>query len=574
MPILTLKNLTFTLGEHPLLDHVSIDIHAKEKIALIGRNGQGKSTLLKILSKTIEADSGEIIADSHIHIGRLPQIMPSPDETTVYETVDSGLSHISHLLVEYHEHLTKENHDNQWLTTLDRLQHDIEEKNGWEIQQRIDKIISALGLPVEKLLSSLSGGCCRRVALAKVLVQEPDIILLDEPTNHLDIEAIEWLEKFLQSYTKTIIFVTHDRALLKKIAASIIELDRGKLTRFTENYEDYLTRKQQLIEEEIRHNALFDKKLSDEEIWIRQGVKARRTRNEGRVRALKALRDIRASRQSIKNRPTFTTNQLTRSGKIMIEAENVYFGYDKEKPLIKDFSFTIQKGDKLAIVGPNGVGKTTLIKVLLGDIPPTSGKIKTSPVLQVAFSDQNRSLLNPKASVIDNVTEGDDFIEINGKRRHAISYLGDFLFSPKQCRTQVKNLSGGEQNRLLLAKIFTKPANLLVLDEPTNDLDIETLEVLENLLLNYAGTLIIISHDREFIDNIATHCITFTPSGDIDINVGGYTENHQRLLTAPKKETSKTKSPTKAALSDQEKQELKKLPQTIEQLESKIHEPA
>lgn len=585
MSILTLKNIYFSVGVFPLLDYVNFEIQAKERIALIGRNGEGKSTLLRILSQVIQPDSGEIQKPPYLRISRLAQELPPAEDITVYEAVAQGLAELSGLLVRYHQLIEQtEGHDDAWMNQVNELQQRIEQLDGWQVQQRIDRVIQDLTLPANKKMSALSGGWRRRVALAQALVQEPDILLLDEPTNHLDLTAIQWLEKMLLNYPKTIIFITHDRALLRKLATRIVELDRGKLTSYPPDYDTYLERKEQALLEEERHNALFDKKLSDEEQWIRQGIKARRTRNEGRVRALKALREERALRRTIKQKPKFEINDPVTSGKMVIQAEGVTFGYDNRPPLIRDFSFNIQRGDKIAIVGQNGSGKTTLIKLLLGLLQPTSGNIKHSPTNQIAFFDQNREQLEKEHTVMANVAEGDDFIEIQGKKKHVIGYLGDFLFSPAKCRMNVSTLSGGEQNRLMLAKLFARPANVLVLDEPTNDLDIESLDVLENLLLNFQGTVIIISHDREFIDNIATHCIAFESGNKISINVGGYSdwlarqeETEGKSKPKEKKET-KNVAPAAASttntkkLSYKEQQELKSLPQAIEKLEKEVQQ--
>lgn len=579
MSLVSLKNIYYSVGAFPLLDYVNLDIAPKERIALIGRNGEGKSTLLKILSQTIQPESGEIIKSRFVSISRLEQELPALEEVTVFEAVARGLADLSNLLIQYHDLALSENHDDTWFAQIGKIQQEIEAKNGWQIQQRIESVISALSLPENAKLSELSGGWRRRVALGAALVQEPDVLLLDEPTNHLDIAAIEWLEKLLLNYPKTLIFITHDRALLRKIATKIVELDRGKLTAYPADYDQYLQRKEQALLEEERHNALFDKKLSEEEEWIRQGIKARRTRNEGRVRALKALREQRSVRREFQNKPKFEVNKLTQSGQIIIQAEKLAFGYNKDKTIISDFTFNIQRGDKIAIVGPNGSGKTTLIRLLLGLEQPTSGTIKRSPTLLPAFFDQNRAQLVGSETAMSNVTEGDDYIEINGKKRHVVGYLSDFLFSPKKCRTLAKDLSGGEQNRLLLAKLFSKPANVLVLDEPTNDLDVETLDVLENLLLNYEGTVIVISHDREFIDNIATHCIAFEENGKLSINVGGYSDwlvrqvpvEKAMLKESTKKEQTKvTKSTDSRKLSYHEQRELETLPLKIEKLEQEI----
>ncbi len=582
MPLLTLKNIYYSVGQFPLLDHVNFEINEKERIALIGRNGEGKSTLFRILSQTISAEAGEIQKPSYLRVSRLAQELPPLSDMTVFAAVAEGLSELSELLVRYH-HLTiqTEGHDDAWMNQVNELQQRIEQLDGWQIQQRIERVIQALSLPSETKMSALSGGWRRRVALAAALVQEPDILLLDEPTNHLDLTAIQWLEKMLLNYPKTIIFITHDRALLRNLATRIVELDRGKITSFPPQYDVYLQRKEQALLEEERHNALFDKKLSEEEAWIRQGVKARRTRNEGRVRALEALREERTKRRTLKEKPKLEINDPATSGKTVVQAKNISFAYEADKNIISNFNFTIQRGDKIAIVGQNGTGKTTLVKLLIGALKPTSGTVKHSPTNQIAFFDQNREHLEKESTVMANVAEGDDQIEIQGKKKHVIGYLGDFLFSPAKCRALAKTLSGGEQNRLMLAKLFAKPANVLVLDEPTNDLDIESLDVLENLLLNYQGTVIIISHDREFIDNIATHCIAFDEQGQISINVGGYSDwlQRQTLISdkSPKSTSAKADKPkiqkaafSKKGLKYDEQRELKALPSVIEKLEKEI----
>lgn len=586
MPLVTFKNLYFSVGQFPLLDEVNESIENNERIALIGRNGQGKSTLFRILSGTQTPDSGEILKPDHLKVAILPQELPPLEAITVYQFVARGLAGLSDLLVEYHDLIEQtDNHDDNWMKKISHCQTQLEHLGGWQIQERIERVIHDLGLPASKLVSELSGGWRRRVALAQALVQEPDILLLDEPTNHLDLEAIEWLEKMLLGYPKTIMFITHDRALLRKLATRIVELDRGKLTSYPPDYDVYLARKEQAIQDEEKQNALFDKKLSEEEQWLRQGVKARRTRNEGRVRALKALREVRQTRRTLQGKPSFEVNDANvKSGKTMIQAKNLSFGYTDKTKLIKDFTFTIQRGDKIAIVGPNGVGKTTLVKLLLGLIEPSEGEIKQSPTMQIAFFDQTRDTLDKSQTVMANVANGDDIIPINGKNKHVIGYLGDFLFSPAKCRAGADTLSGGEQNRLLLAKLFAKPANVLVLDEPTNDLDIESLDVLEELLLNYTGTVIIISHDREFIDNIATHTIAFEESGAVTINVGGYTDWLERKKaisatknkSAPKTDNKNNNSSAvkpvaqKNKLSYKEQRELEALPQQVEKLEEEI----
>lgn len=574
---MSLKNIYYSVSEFPMLDHVQLDVDAKERIALIGRNGEGKSTLLKIIANEISAESGDIIQPSYLKVARLSQDLPPSEPITVFEFVAHGLRNLSSLLIRYHDLTQETNHNDAWYKELHDVQAEIELQNGWQIHERITQICEQLKLPQNKKMSELSGGWRRRVALAQALVQEPDILLLDEPTNHLDIEAIESLETMLLNYPNTLIFITHDRALLKKIATRIVELDRGKLTSFPANYDEYIARKEKMLADEERQNALFDKKLSEEEAWIRQGIKARRTRNEGRVRALKALREERKLRRTRKDKPEFEVNTAQTGGKMIIQAQHLTFGYIKDRPLVQDFSFNIQRGDKIAIVGVNGAGKTTLIKLLLGQIKPQSGTIKHSPTMQVAFFDQNREQIKDDETVMANVASGDDFIEIHQQRKHVIGYLGDFLFSPKKCRALAGTLSGGEKNRLMLAKLFARPANVLVLDEPTNDLDIESLDVLENILLNFSGTVIMISHDRAFIDNVATHCIVFEKNRRISIHFGGYTDWQQNVEAekAPSKE-SKPKAVVKKEVSEKKKlsfneqRELTELPAKIEKLETAL----
>lgn len=575
MPLITLKNVYYSVGEFPLLDHVHLDIDENERIAIIGRNGAGKSTLMDLLYQKRTVGSGEILTSRPIVIAKLDQEMPIGEQETVYEVVAKGLQSVSRLLVEYHHHAQHYEDGDRWLSKLGELQHALDQQGAWQIHERIERAIQALNLPADKLLADLSGGWRRRVLLAQALVQEPDLLLLDEPTNHLDLEAIEWLEKMLINYPKAVLFVTHDRALLRKVATRIIELDRGKITSYSPDYDLYLARKAQALLEEERHNALFDKKLSQEEQWIRQGIKARRTRNEGRVRALKALREERKQRRERQAGPSFAANEIKLGGKTVLQAERVTFGYVPNHPIIRDFTFTIQRGDKIAIVGENGAGKTTLVKLLLGWLGPIEGKIKRSPTMMAAFSDQNREQLDSTIRVRDNVAQGDDFIVIGDKKKHVIGYLGDFLFSPDKCNSLAGVLSGGEQNRLLLAKLFSKPANVLVLDEPTNDLDVESLEVLETLLLNYEGTVIFISHDREFIDNVATHCIFLAGDGTYDINVGGYSDRKQREPAAEKNKSSVEKKSVirkkrENVLNYKEEKELADLPSKINDCEIKI----
>ncbi|HLF66378.1 MAG TPA: ATP-binding cassette domain-containing protein, partial [Gammaproteobacteria bacterium] len=501
-------------------------------------------------------------------------LLPANDQT-VYEAVAQGLHEVGQLLNEYHSLLDKmaeEGDHSALFARIDVLQQQIEKQDGWQLKQRVERVMSELSLPQDARMSTLSGGWRRRVAIAQVLVREPDVLLLDEPTNHLDIAAIEWLEQVLLNYPKTILFITHDRALMRKLATKIVELDRGNLTVYPNDYNTYLELKEKALIDEQRHNALFDKKLSQEETWIRQGIKARRTRNEGRVRSLEALRMERSKRREQAKNPSFVINATAMQSKVVIQAENISFAYEENKPIIKPFSITLQKGDKIALIGPNGAGKTTLIKILMGQLTPNTGTVKQSAHNQIAFYDQHRLQIDPEKTLIENVVEGSDTIESLEGRKHIISYLGDFLFSPDKARSKAKGLSGGECNRLLLAKIFSKPANLLILDEPTNDLDVESLEVLETLLQNYNGTALIISHDREFIDNIATHCIAFSGDGQLKTFVGGYSDwlwqsnAPAQVQKAEKKEVQKAAP----AVAKPNKRELNTLLITIEKLEQKI----
>tara|TARA_R110002110_G_scaffold271566_3_gene487053 strand:+ start:78348 stop:80258 length:1911 start_codon:yes stop_codon:yes gene_type:complete len=591
MPVLTLENIHLSIGETPLFDNIQLNIQPRDKIALVGRNGAGKSTLLRIMAGLELPDAGSIKSEHKIAL--LNQSLPTQDNQTTFEYVSSGLQDIGKLLQHYH-HLTHdtpaEQQDDAWLSQLQHVQQDIDAQNGWDIQHRIEKIMTELDLPEDKLLKELSGGWRRRLDLAKTLINEPDLLLLDEPTNHLDIAAIRWLETYLLSYPKAIVFITHDRALLKNLANHIIEIDRGQLYNYTCDYSTYLQRKAKREEDEETALKKLDQKLSEEEAWLRQGVKARRKRNQGRLRDLISLRDTRQSYQGQQQKPTFEANQVARSNKIVLEADKISFAYPDQPPIIKDFSFVLQRKEKIAIIGPNGSGKTTLINLLMGLLPLSAGKLHHSPNNQIAYFDQKRDTLRPECSLIDNVTEGDDFIEINGKRKHIVGYLGDFLFSPKKAHAKARSLSGGEQNRLLLAKLFAKPANILILDEPTNDLDLESLELLESLLLEYTGTVLIISHDREFIDNVATHYIAYKQDGQLETGVGGYSDWRQRETHLEKKEAigtpvetkmNENKPPVQASqpvlksaqtkkLNYNEQRELKALPLKIEQLESEL----
>ncbi len=588
MPLITLKNLSLSFGSPPLLDAVTLQIDANERVCLLGRNGAGKSTLLKLINGDIQADEGSITIPSGIRVAKLNQEVPSDLEGTVNEVVADGLNKAGKLLQHYY-HLLHEitlGHENDTesgenlLNQLGECQHLLEAEGGWEISQRLDSIISKLQLDGDIDFNALSGGLKRRVLLARALVNQPDLLLLDEPTNHLDIESIIWLEKFLLSWKGSLLFISHDRVFLQKLATRIIEIDRGKLTDWPGDYPTYLSRKQKALEDEEKENALFDKKLAQEEVWIRQGIKARRTRNEGRVRALEELRHKRAERRNVAGSANVRIQAADKSGKIVLEAENVSYAWD-DHSVLRDFSTTIMRGDKVGIIGPNGAGKTTLIRLLLGDIQPQSGTVKLGTKLEVAYFDQHRAVLDEEKTVLDNVADGSDMININGKDRHVISYLRDFLFAPDRVRQPVKALSGGERNRLLMARLFSRPSNMLVLDEPTNDLDSDTLDLLEERLTEYPGTVLLISHDRAFLDHVVTSTIVFEGPGEVNEYVGGYEDwiRQTRLLRAEpqknkklepvksRKSKGEIKGKNAKKLSYSERQELSKLPARLEKLE-------
>ncbi len=583
MPLLRLDTVHLQYGTQVLLDKVSLSITRGEKLGLLGRNGAGKTTLLKLLAGELAPDSGERWVRPGVRIARLQQTLPEADQLTVYDAVAAGLADAGRLLSEYH-HLIQADPPAD-MELLSRVQQQLEAADGWQLQLRVDTTISQLQLPADATMSELSGGWRRRVALAQALVSQPDILLLDEPTNHLDIPAIRWLEEQLRNFPGAIILITHDRRFLQNVANSIAELDRGYLTQLRSDYEGFLRHREQQLQAEERANELFDKKLAQEEVWIRQGIKARRTRNEGRVRALKALRNERQSRRERTGSATFAVEGSGQSGKIVAELSHIdkYFG---EQCVLKNVSTIIQRGDRVGIVGPNGAGKSTLVKILLGQLQPDAGEVTFGSKLEVAYSDQLRDQLDPQKNLIDNVCGGQDFIEINGKRRHAISYLGDFLFSPERVRTPVKALSGGEQNRAILAKLFSKPANLLVLDEPTNDLDIETLELLEEILSTFDGTVLLVSHDRDFMDNVVTSLLVLEGDGVVSEQAGGYSDWQARggqlqgvdnpaavAKTAQPVTTVATASAApKPKLSYKLQRELDSLPGVLEKLEQRQQE--
>ncbi len=578
--LITLENISLAYGLHPLLENTRFQISTGERVCLIGRNGAGKSSMMKLIDGTLQPDSGSVIRKPNLRLSRLEQELPQDVHISVYEYVAKGLAEAGDLLAAYHAVTQRMVDDctDADLAEMQQLQQKIDAINGWQFEQNIKTILTRLELDAEQLVSSLSGGWQRRASLAKALVSSPELLLLDEPTNHLDVAAIQWLEDQLLSLGIGLLFITHDRALLQRLATRIIELDRGQLTSWPGDYANFLRRKEEMLHAEAKQNAEFDKKLAQEERWIRQGIKARRTRNEGRVRALEAMRRTRAERREVQGKASFNTNEAVKSGQLVVDAIHVSHSFN-EKTIINDFSMRIMRGDKIALIGPNGVGKSTLLNILLGKLVPDQGEIILGTKLQVAYFDQLRQALDLEKTVVDNVIEGSDMIETGTERKHIMSYLGDFLFTPERARTPVKALSGGECNRLLLAKLFSKPANLLVLDEPTNDLDIETLELLEELLSQYQGTLLLVSHDRTFVDNVVSSTLVFEGEGKITEYVGGYQDYlRQRkdavAKTTPSKSSVNEHKPVEAApptknkkLSYKEQRELDELPALIEKLE-------
>lgn len=595
MALLNLSNAYLGFGDHPLLDHTELHIEPGERVCLVGRNGAGKSTLMKVLAGEVQLDDGKLIFEKDIVVTRLEQDPPRHIQDTVFDYVAEGIAHLSDLLKQYH-HISQQmqtDYSDDLLSKLSQVQTQLEHNNGWQFENRIQDTLKLLELDPDKRLCELSGGWVRRAALARALVADPDILLLDEPTNHLDVEAITWLEDLLLNFKGSIIFISHDRSFIRKMATRIVDLDRGKLVSYPSNYDVYLETKAEDLRVEALQNELFDKKLAQEEVWIRQGIKARRTRNEGRVRALKALREERRNRREVQGTAKIQIDQTARSGKIVFEVENASYEIEG-KTLLKNFTTTIQRGDKIALVGTNGCGKTTFIKLLLGELQPTSGSIRCGTKLEVAYFDQYRADLDLEKTVMDNVADGKQDVEVNGVKRHVLGYLQDFLFPPKRAMTPVKALSGGERNRLLLAKLLLKPNNLLILDEPTNDLDVETLELLEELLADYQGTLLIVSHDRQFIDNTVTECYFFEGNGVLNKYVGGYfdakqqQENYHATIAQnqPNKRSNsaenlqkteekqplveKSEPAKKVKLSYKEQRELDELPAKMEALEAEM----
>ncbi|NOZ52300.1 MAG: ATP-binding cassette domain-containing protein [Gammaproteobacteria bacterium] len=527
MSLIKIEKLSLSFGDQPLLDHIDLQLDVAERVCVIGRNGTGKSSLLKIIANLHTADSGSVWRKPELRLAYLAQEGYLDDGLDVYEVIASGLADVGAQLVEYHhvsQQLTQPNiNETVLMKRLGELQEQLEHNDAWSLDSKVNNIATRMGLPLQKPYADLSGGLKRRVLLARALVNDPELLLLDEPTNHLDVEGIQWLEAFLLSYNGALIFITHDRAFLQHLATRIVELDRGSLTDFPGDYDSYLHEKQKQLEIEALHNKKFDKQLAKEEVWIRQGIKARRTRNEGRVRALKAMRNERSHRRERQGSVKMAVESGGVSGKIVAALENVSFGYG-DTNIVSNFSTTILRGDRIGIIGENGAGKSTLIKLLLAQLTPQRGKVTLGTNLNAIYFDQQREQLDTEKSVIDNLALGGDSVTINGRTRHVVAYLQDFLFMPRRIQSPVKSLSGGERNRLLLARLFTKAGNLLILDEPTNDLDVETLELLEELLSTYDGTLILVSHDRTFLDNIVSSTLVLEGNGHIGEYVGGYSD--------------------------------------------------
>jgi ATP-binding cassette subfamily F protein uup len=583
MALVSLQSVNVGFGGPLLLEGVDLSVDRGERVCLVGRNGTGKSTIMRLITGEVKPDGGKIVFQQGVKITLLTQEVPRDTRGSVFDIVSSAFGEQGKLLAAYHHVSGKLAHDHseKLMAELEDVQHRFEAGGGWQMQQRVETILSRLKLSEDVEFSELSGGLKRRVLLAKALAGEPDLLLLDEPTNHLDIDAIAWLEEFLLEFGGTLLFVTHDRMLLQKLATRIVDLDRGRLTSWPGSYQAYLELKQAALEAEAVENAKFDKKLAAEEVWIRQGVKARRTRNEGRVRALKELRRVRSERREVTGTARMQTQEAERTGKLVIEAAGVSHSYNG-RPVIRDFSTTIIRGDKVGIIGPNGSGKTTLLKILLGELKPQKGIVKHGTNLEVAYLDQHREQLDDEKTVQDNVAYGSDHVTINGNRRHVIGYLQDFLFAPARARSPVKVLSGGERNRLLLAKLFTKPSNVLVLDEPTNDLDIETLDLLEELLMDYPGTVLLVSHDRAFINNVVTSTLALEGEGGVNEYVGGYDDwlrQRQGKVGVPaapgkaegKKEPAPPQKGKPRKPTFKEQKELETLPKRIEGLEAEQH---
>jgi ATP-binding cassette subfamily F protein uup len=585
MPLLSLDRVSVAFGHLPLLDAVSLQIEPRELIALIGRNGSGKSTLLKVIAGDQPPDSGTVWREPRLRIARLAQDVPLATDRTVFDVVSDGLGALTELVRAYHHAATDvAQGDDAAMTRLAKLHHELEEQDGWRLEQRIELVLSRLSLSADAQVSTLSGGWRRRVLLAQALVAEPDLLLLDEPTNHLDIDAIDWLENFLAEYAGAVVIVTHDRAFLQRLATRVIELDRGTLTSWPGDYPTFVRKKEEWLANEALRQEKFDRKLAEEEVWLRQGIKARRTRNEGRVRALMAMRDERRARRAQVGAVRMQVFEADPSGRMVFETERLSKSYDG-RPVIRDLTLRIMRGDRIGLIGPNGSGKTTLLRLLLGELQPDSGTVRQGANVLPAYYDQQREQLDPERSVADTVADGNDRVSVQGEPRHVVGYLKDFLFPADRVRVPVKALSGGERNRLLLARLFTRPANVLVLDEPTNDLDLETLELLEGLLVDWPGTLLLVSHDRTFLENVVTSTLSFEGEGRVQEYVGGYEDwLRQRtvavapspsptpLSATPQPVNRSAGSPTRRKLAYHEQREFDQLPSRIESMEARVTE--
>ena len=589
MSLISIHGAYLSFSDAPLLDNTELHIEENERVCLVGRNGAGKSTLMKIINGEQPLDDGRIIFEQDLVVARLQQDPPRNITGSVYDFVAEGVEEQAEHLKAYHaiSHAVMLDPSEKNLNEMGRLQTILDHHNLWQLESRINDVLQQIGLEPDTELSSLSGGWLRKAALGRALVSNPRVLLLDEPTNHLDIETIDWLETFLKTFSGSIVFISHDRSFIRNMATRIVDLDRGKLVSWPGNYDLYLEGKEEALRVEEMQNAEFDRKLAQEEVWIRQGIKARRTRNEGRVRALKALRRERSERREVMGKANMQVGEASRSGKIVFELENVNYGVGG-KTLVHDFSAQVQRGDKIALIGPNGCGKTTLLRLMLQQLKADSGRVHSGTKLEVAYFDQHRAELDPDRTVMDNLAEGKQEVMVNGKPRHVLGYLQDFLFHPKRAMTPVRALSGGERNRLLLARLFLRPSNLMILDEPTNDLDVETLELLEELIDGYQGTVLLVSHDRQFVDNTVTECWIFEGNGDIGSFVGGYHDAQQQRAAYKQQKRAQGKKPVAAAKPAAEKadgakrggnklsynltRELEQLPQKLESLEARIGE--